>query len=95
MVVGYTKGTWESLKCQVCTIWSCHHAIPFFLSRPRGVWGWGWKGEVGADLSSSMGWSSVGGILLLVVLVDCLSFVWCSSAINGLYRGLGGNGDGG
>lgn len=34
-------------------------------------------------------------ILLLVVLVDCLLFVWCSSAINGLYRLLGGNGEGG
>lgn len=44
---------------------------------------------------SSVGWSSVGGIRLLVVLVDCLLFVWCSSAINGLYRLLGGDGDGG
>lgn len=44
---------------------------------------------------SSMEWSSVGGLLLLVVLVDCLLFVWCSSAMNDLYRVLGGDGEGG
>lgn len=66
--------------------------FPFPLPVPGGF-GVSVGRKVDADLSSSMGWSSVGGILLLVVLVDCLLFVWCSYAMNGLCRGLGRDGD--
>lgn len=35
------------------------------------------------------------GMLLLVILVDCLFYVWCSYAMNDLYRVWGGDGEGG
>lgn len=70
MVVGYTKGTWESLKCMHHLELSSRNSLFPFPS--PGGFGVGVGRKVGADLSSSMGWLSVGGILLLVVLVDCL-----------------------
>lgn len=94
MVVGYTKGTWESLKCMHHLELSSRNSL-FPFPSPGGLGlgleGRSWRLSVFFFNGMVVGW----GILLLVVLVDCLLFVWCSSATNDLYRVLGGNGDGG
>lgn len=93
MVVGYTKGTWESLKCMHHLELSSRNSL-FPFPSPGGL-GLGLEGRSWRLIFFFNGMVVGWGILLLVVLVDCHLFVWCSSAINGLYRVLGGNGDGG
>lgn len=94
MVVGYTKGTWESLKCMHHLELSSRNSL-FPFPSPGGL-GLGLEWRSWRLIFFFSNWMVVGwGILLLVVLVDCLLFVWCSYAMNDLYRVLGGNGDGG
>lgn len=95
-MVGYTKGTWESLKCMHHLELSSRNSLfpfpsPGGLGLGLGLEGRSWRLRFFFFNGMVVGWE----ILLLVVLGDCLLFVWCSSAINGLYRVLGGDGDGG
>lgn len=69
--------------------------FPFSFPVPGGFGVGVGREKLALDFFFSNGMVVGWGILLLVVLVDCLLFVWYSSAINGLYRLLGGNGEGG
>lgn len=69
--------------------------FPFPFSVPGGVGVGVGREKLALDFfffnGMVVGWGMVL-LVLLVVLVDCLLFVWCSSAMNGLYRVLGGDG---
>lgn len=93
MVVGYTKGTWESLKCMHHLVLSSRNSL-FPFPSPGGL-GLGLEGRSWRLIfflqwdGRRLGDSFAGSTCRLSF------FVWCSSAMNDLYRVLGGNGDGG
>lgn len=71
MVVGYTKGTWESLKCMHHLVLSSRNSLfPFPSLGGFGV-GVG-REKLALDFFFFNGMVVGRGILLLVVLFDCL-----------------------
>lgn len=90
MVVGYTKGTWESLKCMHHLVLSSRNSL-FPFPSPGGL---GLEGKLA--LTFLLQWDGRGsGDSFAGSTCRLSSFVWCSYVMNGLHRVLGGDGDGG